>query len=157
MLDDVVHGASRQVKDVAEAGQVVGRERCGFTCTYLVDGGGGVDGRGVVDGRGCIDGGGVVRGGVRGGLDLRRWGGYGARMRSGCARGSGKRARGGVSSRGERTSSSRASSTAFSTAGSTRTGSAAVERVERVVAAGDMMICGGGLAGKVDGRRALEE
>jgi hypothetical protein len=32
-----------------------------------------------------------------------------------------------------------------------------VERVERVVAAGDMMICGGGLAGKVDGRRALEE
>lgn len=32
-----------------------------------------------------------------------------------------------------------------------------MERVERVVAAGDMMICGGGLGGKVDGRRALEE
>jgi len=41
----------------------------------------------------------------------------------------------------------------------TRTGSAAVERVERVervVVAGDMMILGG-LGGKVDGRRALEE
>ena len=32
-----------------------------------------------------------------------------------------------------------------------------VERVERVVVAGDMMICGGGWRGKVDGRRALEE
>jgi hypothetical protein len=76
-------------------------------------------------------------------------------MRSGCARGSGKRARGGVSSRGERTSSSR--STASLTTRTTRTGSAAVERVERVVAAGDMMILGGGWRGKVDGRRALEE
>ena len=76
-------------------------------------------------------------------------------MRSGCARGSGKRARGGVSSRGERTSSSR--STASLTTRTTRTGSAAVERVERVVVAGDMMICGGGWRDKVDGRRALEE